>query len=116
MLEANYLFAGVVVKEIDAATQWYTKFFGREPTFRPNDYESVWQTVPTGSVYIKADPRHAGSSILTFAVADLKSEVAALSVRGIEPGPIEPVGTVGVESKFKDPDGNEIALVEIRAG
>lgn len=115
-LVADYLFAGVVVAEIDAATEWYTKLFGRAPTFRPNDYESVWQAVETGSVYLKADPPHAGHSVLTVAVANLDAEVAALRSRGIEPGPVEPVGTVGIESKLADPDGNRVTLVEIRAG
>lgn len=114
-MNADYLFAGVVVHEIDAATEWYAKLFGREPTFRPNDYESVWQTVASGSVYIKADPPNAGHSILTVAVVDLQAEVEALKARGVEPGPVVPVGTVGIESKLSDPDGNEVTLVEIRA-
>ncbi|HWC36059.1 MAG TPA: VOC family protein [Mycobacteriales bacterium] len=116
MVAADYLFAGVVVCEIDAATEWYTRFFGREPSFRPNDYESVWQTVATGSVYIKADPPNAGRSVVTFAVANLEAEVAALTERGITAAPVEKVGTVGIKSKLNDPDGNEITLVEIRAG
>lgn len=116
MVAADYLFAGVVVREIDAATEWYTRFFGRDPSFRPNDYESVWQAVPTGSVYVKADPPHAGHSAVTFAVASIESELAGLAERGIAAGPVEKVGNVGLESKLNDPDGNEITLVEIRAG
>ena len=114
MVAVAYLFAGVVVSDIAAATEWYTRFFGREPAFRPNDYESIWQTVATGSVYIKADPPHAGHSVLSLAVASLEAAIADLASRGIETGPVEHVGTVGIEAKLNDPDGNEITLVEIR--
>jgi predicted enzyme related to lactoylglutathione lyase len=109
----EYLFAGLLVSDIDSATEWYTTFFGSPPAFRPNDIESVWQVVPTGSIYIKADPGEAGHGVLTIAVGDLNEEIASLAERGVTPGAIESVGTVGVESKLRDPDGNEITLVQI---
>ena len=109
----DYLFAGLLVSDIDAATEWYATFFGAPPAFRPNDCESVWQVVPTGSVYIKADPERAGHGVLTIAVPDLEIEVASLTARGVTAGAIAPVGTAGIESKLHDPDGNEVTLVQI---
>jgi predicted enzyme related to lactoylglutathione lyase len=112
-MKAQYLFAGVVVSDIDAGTEWYTKFFGREPAFRPNETEAIWMTVTAGLVYIKADPSNAGHSVLTLAVANLEAAVEALESRGMATGTIEAVGTVGIKSRLRDPDGNEITLVEI---
>ncbi len=71
---------------------------------------------PFAGVVVAEIDANAGHSALTIAVANLEAEVAALRSRGVEPGPVEPVGTVGVESKLADPDGNQLTLVEIRAG
>jgi hypothetical protein len=113
-MRADFLFAGVVVSDIDAATEWYTKFFGREPAFRPNDNEAVWLTVKAGFVYIKQDTANAGHSVLTLSVSNLEVAVADLASRGMNAGPVEVIGKVGVKSRLRDLDGNEITLVEIR--
>lgn len=111
----DYLFAGLLVSDIDSAIDWYTTFFGSPPAFLPNALEAVWQVVPTGSVYIKEDPSQSGHGVLTIAVGDLEAEIAELASRGITAGAIEPVGTAGIESNLRDPDGNEITLVQIFA-
>src|SRR5262249_5961031 len=113
MLPTEYLFAGVLVGNLDAAIEWYTNLFGRPPHFRPNDHEAVWQTAPPGSIYVKRDAARAGNSVVTIAVADLETVIALLTSRGINAGEVEPVGDAGIESKLSDPEGNEITLVQI---
>ena len=40
---ARELFAGIPVTDYVAALPWYERFFGRQPSFLPNDIEAVWE-------------------------------------------------------------------------
>ena len=43
------LFVGIPVTDYAAARPWYERFFGRAPSFLPNDTEAVWEVA--GHVY-----------------------------------------------------------------
>jgi hypothetical protein len=49
-------------------------------------------------------------------VPDLDAALAELAVRGIEPAGIERVGEAERKATVLDPDGNSVALIEVRAG
>jgi len=115
-VEANHVFAGLVVAEIDGAVDWYSRLFGRGPDIVPNGYEAIWRLAPSASLYVLADPARAGHGAATVAVADLDALVGTLPARGIEPGPVEQVHVGARKAEVVDPDGNTIALIEVRAG
>jgi hypothetical protein len=51
------LFAGIHVSDYEAATEWYVRLLGGEPSFIPNDTEAVWELAEHRSIYIKCSPR-----------------------------------------------------------
>lgn len=115
-MRIDYVFACLLVTDRDAAMAWYERLLGRAPTFVPNDGEAVWQLAATASLYVLADRARAGRGVVTLAVDDLKGCVAEIAARGIAMGPIEEIAGAGWKARVRDPDGNEIALVEIRGG
>ena len=104
------LFAGVYVSDFQAATQWYGRLFGQEPSFFPNDIEAVWELAEYRSVYIKVQPDSAGSSVVTVFVDDLVERVVAIAERGIEPSTREAYENGVHKVVYRDPDGNEIGF------
>ncbi len=55
------LFAGIYVSDYQAATQWYARLLGGEPSFIPNDTEAVWELGEHRSIYINVRPEDAGT-------------------------------------------------------
>lgn len=107
------LFAGVRVRDLAAAVEWYGRLFGRPADIVPNDEEVMWRVTDGGWLYVLQELNSAGASLVTIAVTDLDAEVAALSEHGLRPGPIEPVGDAGRRSSLQDPDGNSINLIQV---
>jgi catechol 2,3-dioxygenase-like lactoylglutathione lyase family enzyme len=102
------LFAGIAVRDIDAASAWYRNFFGAEPAFLPNDVEAVWEVGEHRYVYIEQSPERAGHALLTLFVEDLDTIVAGLTARGIEPANRETYDNGVRKVIYNDPDGNEL--------
>ena len=104
------LFAGIYVSDYKAATQWYARLLGGEPSFIPNDTEAVWELAERWPVYINVQPEDAGHSVVTIFVDDLDERVAAIAERGIEPAKQETYGNGVRKVLYRDPDGNEIGF------
>ena len=107
------LFAGVRVRFLGAATDWYERLFGRPADIVPNEHEVMWRVADGGWLYVLQDPDRAGHSLVTIAVASLDDAVAEAAARGIEVGSIEAVGSSGRKASTEDPDGNSLAFVEV---
>ncbi|MFI7540344.1 VOC family protein [Actinoplanes sp. NPDC049599] len=103
-----YLFAGVAVTDLAAATAWYEKLFGAPPTFLPNDTEAVWDLADHRAVFIEQRPEHAGHARHTLFVDDLETVVAGIAGRGLEPADRETYGNGVRKVSYRDPDGNKI--------
>jgi catechol 2,3-dioxygenase-like lactoylglutathione lyase family enzyme len=101
------LFAGVPVRDLDAAFAWYERLAGRPFDFRPNDDEAVWRFAG-GWIYVVRDAPRAGHALLTLLVDDLDAEVDAIAARGLEPAHRE--NTPVRKARFEDPDGNWVTL------
>jgi catechol 2,3-dioxygenase-like lactoylglutathione lyase family enzyme len=104
------LFAGISVRDIDAARSWYSRFWGAEPAFLPNDREAVWSVLEHGYVYVEQRPEHAGHSLCTLFVDDLEGWVAPIVARGIEPEIRETYDNGVRHVTFVDPDGNRLSF------
>ena len=107
------LFAGVRVRSLAPAVEWYSGLFGRPPDIVPNEDEVMWRVSDGGWLYVLQEPAAAGKSLVTIAVGDLDTTVAELAARDIRFGPIEPVGDAGGKARCDDPDGNSIALIQV---
>jgi catechol 2,3-dioxygenase-like lactoylglutathione lyase family enzyme len=104
------LFAGIYVSDYEAATAWYARLLGADPSFLPNDTEAVWELAEHRSIYIQLHPERAGNSLVTIFVDDLDERVAAIAARGIEPADQESYDNGVRKIRYRDPDGNEVGF------
>jgi catechol 2,3-dioxygenase-like lactoylglutathione lyase family enzyme len=68
MSAITHLYAGVPVSDLDASTDWYTRFFGRPPDFRVGE-EILWEIDERAWLFIEPNAARAGASRITLAVA-----------------------------------------------
>ncbi len=104
------LFAGISVKQYEAALEWYGKLLGKEPDIHPNDEEAMWELGDQRFVYVRHRPDHAGHSLVTLMVDDLDTRLAGIADRGLEPSQDETYGNGVRKVTFTDPEGNETAF------
>jgi hypothetical protein len=109
--EVTELFAGVPVRDRDAAFGWYELLLDGPPDFRPHDDEAVWR-VGGGWIYVVVDADRAGRALVTVLVDDLDGHLAALAGRGIAAARVETYGSPARKAVVVDPDGNEIGFGE----
>jgi hypothetical protein len=103
------LFAGIAVREYRAAVAWYEGFFGKAPSFLPNEIEAVWEVAEHRYVYIIESPERAGNALHLVFVEDLQPVIDGLAERGIEPAKRETYDNGVTKITYQDPDGNEFA-------
>ena len=106
---ALHLFAGLRVRDFQAARPWYERLLG-EPTFFPHATEAVWTLAEDRSVYIVEAADGAGNSVVTLFVDDLDARVAAIAARGLEPDDQETYSGGVRKIVYRDPDGNEVGF------
>jgi hypothetical protein len=104
-----HLFAGLRVRDFQAARPWYEQLLG-EPTFFPHATEAVWTLAKDRSVYVVEHPDGAGSSVVTILLDDLDAHVAAIAAHGLEPDERETYPNGTHKAIYRDPDGNELGF------
>ncbi len=104
-----HLFAGLRVRDFQAARLWYERLLG-EPTFFPHATEAVWTLAENRSVYVVEDADGAGNSVVTIFLDDLDARVAEIAARGIEPDERETYSSGTRKVIYRDPDGNELGF------
>ena len=104
-----HLFAGLRVRDLQAARPWYERLFGK-PSFFPNDTEAVWTLADDRSVYVVEHADGAGSSVVTIFLDDLDAHVAAAAARGLEPTERLTYSNGVRKTLYRDPDGNEVGF------
>lgn len=107
----THLIAGVPVSDLDAAIDWYTRFFGRAPDMRAGD-EILWDVDEHATLFIEPDAGRAGAGRITFVVAGLDALLERLAAQRIDHEPIETYSNGVRHAKVPDPDGNAIAFAE----
>lgn len=104
------LFAGISVRDLEAAAGWYEQLLGAPASFRPNDVEAVWEVAENRYLYIEVRPGAAGHAMITLFVENFDERIRQVAERGLEPDSRE-VYENGVRKYiFRDPDGNEIGF------
>ena len=104
-----HLFAGLRVRDFEAARPWYERLLG-DPSFFPHATEAVWTLAEDRSVYVVEDADGAGHSVVTIFTDDLDGQVAAIAARGIEPAERETYSNGVRKVTYRDPDGNEVGF------
>jgi catechol 2,3-dioxygenase-like lactoylglutathione lyase family enzyme len=104
-----HLFAGLRVRDFQAARAWYERLLG-EPSFFPHATEAVWTLTGEGSIYVVEHPEGAGNGVLTLFVDDLDAHLTAIAGRGLEPDEDETYSNGVRKVVYRDPDGNEIGF------
>jgi catechol 2,3-dioxygenase-like lactoylglutathione lyase family enzyme len=104
------LFAGMPVRDLEKAREWYSRVLGAEPSFYPDDSEAVWTLEERRHVYVVVDEDNAGGGRLTLFVTDLARRVQAIGERGIEPTTDETYGNGVRKVEYHDPDGNQFGI------
>ncbi|MER5890210.1 VOC family protein [Streptomyces sp. NPDC001941] len=104
------LFSGIPVSDYAAALLWYERFFGKPPSFLPNDTEAVWEVAEHRYVYVVEDAARAGNALVLLFVDDLVDRVSGVARRGIEPAMRETYDGGVNKMIYRDADGNEISL------
>jgi len=112
-MDFEMLFAGTPVADFDVSVDWYTALLGRAADIPVTEDEVMWQFTDTSFLYVLRDPERAGRSVVTMSVPDLDAAVAEAAQRGIAGAPIVRVGTAGRKALFTDPDGNQVAIIEV---
>src|SRR4051794_16952446 len=104
---ALHLFAGLRVRDLQAARPWYERLFG-EPSYFPNDTEAVWTLGDGRSVYVVEHAAGAGHSVVTIFLDDLDAHAAAVAARGLQPSEWETYANGVRKAVYRDPEGNEL--------
>jgi catechol 2,3-dioxygenase-like lactoylglutathione lyase family enzyme len=116
------VFAGLPVRDLTAATEWYGEVFGREPDGRPSpqiaEYYLAEGRVPEhGTLQLREDAHRAGGGLVTINVGDIAPVASVLEQLGtafdtqffeIQAETVSGV-TVGT---FEDQDGNAVTVVQ----
>lgn len=103
------LYAGMRVRDFQAARPWYERLLG-EPTFFAHATEAVWTLAEDRSVFVEEHADGAGNCVVTIFVDDLDAHVAAISARGLEPDERLTYSNGVRKALYRDPDGNELGF------
>ena len=106
------LIAGVPVTDLEASLEWYTRFFGREPTLVAGE-EILWDVQEHATLFIEPNAAHAGAGRITFAVTGLDALLEHLAGANIEHQLDEPDSGGMRYVTIPDPDGNKLAFAEL---
>ncbi|MDQ3158204.1 MAG: VOC family protein [Actinomycetota bacterium] len=105
------VFAGLPVRDLGAALDWYAAFFGRSADEVIGD-EAMWQVTESTWLFVAPDGERAGGGLMTLGVASLEPYLSRWRAAGLEPEPVETYGNGVRHVTIVDPDGNSVSLAE----
>jgi catechol 2,3-dioxygenase-like lactoylglutathione lyase family enzyme len=116
------VFAGLPVRDLTRAIDWYQQVWGRRPDARPApqiaDYYLAADRVPEhGTLQLREDAGRAGGGLTTINVHDISEIAQSLAKLEVKFDTQEfPIDAVAVSSvtvgTFEDPDGNAVTIVQ----
>ncbi len=99
------------MSDLDAAIDWYTRFFGKPPDFRAGE-EILWEVDERAVLFIEPDVARAGTGRITLGVSGLDELLRRLAAEGIDHEEVETYSNGVRHVDVPDPDGNAIAFAE----
>lgn len=115
-MDIEVAFSGVPVTELAVGKDFFERLFGGPPDIPVNENEVMWRVADSAWLYVVVDAVRAGHALVAVSVPDLDAALAELATRGIEPTVVERVGEAERKATVLDPDGNTVALIEVRTG
>jgi catechol 2,3-dioxygenase-like lactoylglutathione lyase family enzyme len=109
-------FTGVPVSDLTRGRDFFERLFGSPPDVLVNENEVMWQVADAAWLYVVVDAPRAGRALAAVSVPDLDAALDELASRGIEPTIIEQPGPAARKATVLDPDGNSVAIIEVREG
>jgi predicted enzyme related to lactoylglutathione lyase len=107
---------GVAVADLETALPWYEKLFGRPADERPMEGLAEW-LFGGARLQLVEEPDRAGKSTVTLVLDDVRTYYEELNKRGLTPDALDETTSEKVLfGSIADPEGNQIALVELRPG
>lgn len=113
-MKIEVAFTGVPVTDLARGQDFFERFFGAPPDVLVAENEVMWRVADAAWLYVVVDPPRAGRALAAVSVPDLDDALAELAVRGIEPSVVEQVGEGARKATVLDPDGNSVAVIEVR--
>jgi predicted enzyme related to lactoylglutathione lyase len=104
-----HLFAGLRVRDFQAARPWYERLLG-EPASFPHATEAVWTLAADRSVYLVEHADGAGNGVVTIFLDDLDAHLATIAARGLEPDERLTYSNGVRKALYRDPEGNELGF------
>ena len=111
IMKIDYLYAAMVVTDIEASGAFYSKLLSREPDDRPMDTLVQWRGFSNAGIQLFKDAAKAGNSVMTIVVSDIEETKLSLKNQGIVLGEIQQ-GVFGKIGQLSDLDGNGITFTE----
>ena len=111
LVVANVL-AGIPVRDMDTAIDWYTRLLGRSPDARPMSGLADWHFAHQPTLQRVLDTGRAGGGIVTLHVADIAAARDALAREDIHVDLDDATSDKVEFGQLTDPDGNSVSLVE----
>ena len=104
------LYAGIRVRDFEAAKSWYERLLGSEPAFMPHAAEAVWELAEHRYLFVVEHQDAPGGAEITIFVDDLDALDAEIASRGIEAAERETYSNGVRKVIYRDADGNEIGF------
>jgi catechol 2,3-dioxygenase-like lactoylglutathione lyase family enzyme len=115
VMDVEIAFTGVPVTSLEAGRDFFERLFGRPPDVDVAEDEVMWCLAESAWLYVVVDAARAGHGLASFSVADLDATLAELGRRDISPSRVEVVADAGRKATVLDPDGNSVAVIEVRS-
>ncbi len=114
-MDVEIAFTGVPVTSLAAGRDFFERLLGRPADVEVAADEVMWCLAETAWLYVVVDAARAGHGLASLSVADLDATLAELAAREITPSRVEVVGDAGRKATLFDPDGNSVAIIEVRS-
>lgn len=114
VMDVEIAFTGVPVSELAAGRDFFERLLGRPADVEVAADEVMWCLTEPAWLYVVVDPARAGHGLVSLSVADLDDTLAELGSRGVVPISTQVVGDAGRKATVLDPDGNSVAIIEVR--
>jgi hypothetical protein len=101
--------AGIAVRDLSSAVQWYQKVPGKPPDSRPMPEVAEWKFERRGWLQVYSLPARAGGGSVTLAVTSIDDQAAQVNALGIGTGQRSSSDKVKT-LMITDPDGNHISV------
>jgi predicted enzyme related to lactoylglutathione lyase len=114
VMDVEIAFTGMPVSDLALGRDFFERLFGRPADVEVAADEVMWCLAESAWLYVVVDAARAGRGLVSLSVADLDAALTELDRRDISPPRVEVVGDAGRKATMFDPDGNSVAIIEVR--